>query len=403
MKILYLTIELPWPPDRGARIRDFNLIKQVSRRHDVFLLSLLDSTGQPADSSALEPYCQWIETVELKQRAMADHLKALRSCVRHGRPLAVYDYYRQELAEKLANLVGDSDIDIIQFEHSFFAPYIDVLPKGYKGKTVLDFHNIGFLQYRRMANLELGWREKAGFRIKSLLMNNWEGRYAQRFHHCLATSEIDAALLKTRAPNLNVTVIPNGVDTGTIQQLDESPESLTLLIIGTIGYPPNRDSAFYFFRDIFPLIERQIPEVKLLIAGHSPPKKVEELGRHENIEVPGSISDVLPLYQKSLITVVPLRGGSGTRLKIIESMAMGRPVVSTTIGCEGLDVVDGKHLLIADSPLDFANAVIQLLQNRDLRARIIANARRLVETHYDWKTIGEKLLSVYQEIDINKG
>jgi glycosyltransferase involved in cell wall biosynthesis len=159
----------------------------------------------------------------------------------------------------------------------------------------------------------------------------------------------------------------------------------------------------YFTREILPLIERQIPEATLLVAGHAPPNKVIRLNHRKNIHVIGSVLDVFPIYQKSLLTVVPLRGGGGTRLKIVESMALGRPVVSTTIGCEGLEVVDGKHLLIADSPADFANAVIRLLRDRSLRAMIAANARSLVESRYDWETIGKTLASVYQRHDRERG
>lgn len=403
MNILFVTFGLPWPPERGARIRDFNLIKQTSRYHDVFLLSLLDPTGQSPDTSALAPYCHWIETVEPKRRKIIEHLQVIFSNIRHGRPLAVYDFFRQELAKKLVELLSDQDIDIVQFEHSFFAPYIDVLEKGYQGKTVLDFHNVGFQQYRRMAGLELGWGKKASFWIKSVLMRNWESLYARRFHHCLATSEIDATLLKTQAPGLKVSVIPNGIDTSTNQLLDEPTACTTLLIIGTIGYPPNLDSVIYFCSEILPLIEQQIPEVRLMVVGHAPPKKVKELGKRPNIDVLGSVLDVLPCYQNACITVVPLRGGGGTRIKIIESMALGRPVVSTTIGCEGLNVVDGMHLLIGDSPSEFSNAVIRLLKDRPLRARIVANARSLVETYYDWEKIGGKLLGIYQECGQERG
>lgn len=397
MNVLFLTCGLPWPPDRGARIRDFNLIKQVSRYHRVSLLSLLDPTGQPADASGLEPFCARVETVEPERRSIWGHLNSGWRHLRAGRPLAVHDFYFEGVARKLRRSVDSGDVDLVQFEHSFFAPYIDALPGHHGCITVLDFHNIGFQQYRRMPGLALKPGEKLVFWLKSMLMRGWEARYARRFDACLATSAPDAGLLRVEAPGLPVSVIPNGVDTDHYPFLADA-DGAALLLVGTIGYPPNRDAALFFCREILPLVERRTPEVVLNIVGHAPPPEIRAWASRPNIEVTGPVPDVRPYYQEAALTVVPLRAGGGTRLKILESMALGRAVVSTTVGCEGLDVVDGEHLLIADSAPGFAAAVTRLLRDRPLRREIARNARNLVKRRYDWGMIGENLAELYDRI-----
>jgi glycosyltransferase involved in cell wall biosynthesis len=165
-----------------------------------------------------------------------------------------------------------------------------------------------------------------------------------------------------------------------------------------MGYPPNADAVLYFCRDILPLIEREVPDVRLLIVGHAPPQPVRRLADRHNVTVTGSVPDILPYYRQAKVSIVPLRGGGGTRLKILESMALGRPVVSTSIGCEGLDVDDGIHLEIADRPAEFAGSVIRLLREPARREQIATAARRRMEECYDWSIIAEKLLALYEEL-----
>jgi glycosyltransferase involved in cell wall biosynthesis len=153
-----------------------------------------------------------------------------------------------------------------------------------------------------------------------------------------------------------------------------------------------------FARSILPRIRAFVPDVKLFVVGHAPPARVKALGREPGIEVTGYVNDILPYYRLSKVTVVPLRAGGGTRLKVLESMALGRAVVSTTVGCAGLEVCHGVHLLIADHPQQFADCVVQLLGDDALRTELVGNARRLVEQHYDWSTIGRRLASAHREI-----
>jgi sugar transferase (PEP-CTERM/EpsH1 system associated) len=398
MNVLFVTLNLPYPPDRGPRIRDFFLIKEVARKYDVLLLSLLEDAAQLPYRPEMRRYCRVVEAVVAGRHPPTEVLRAAWQGWRAGRPAATWLFYDEEMAYKIQEMVAEHDVDIIQIEHSFLAPYVDAIPRGSGCKTVLDLHNIGFAQYRRMIGLDIGAGEKLGFVLKWWLMRGWEVRYAQRFDCCLVVSPGDAALLRAQNPRLSVAVIPNGVDSSLYQPLPEPGQGNTLLLIGTIRYPPNRDAVLWFADRILPLIERRVPDVKLLVVGHVPTEQVQRLARRGNVIVTGSVADVVPYYQAARVSVVPLRGGGGTRLKVLESMALGRPVVSTSIGCEGLDVVDGEHVLIADGPAEFAAAVIRLLEDGELRARMRDQAWQLVRKQYDWASIAGRLTDVYQSL-----
>jgi glycosyltransferase involved in cell wall biosynthesis len=154
----------------------------------------------------------------------------------------------------------------------------------------------------------------------------------------------------------------------------------------------------YFCRSILPLVRREVPNVRLVVVGHSPTLQVRSLAARDDVVVTGSVPDVIPHYRQARVAVVPLRGGGGTRLKILEAMALGRPVVSTSLGCEGLAVIDQEHILIADTPAEFASRVVQLLADADLRRVMTVKARSLVEAQYDWPIISQKLLALYRDL-----
>jgi len=261
------------------------------------------------------------------------------------------------------------------------------------------FHNITSQQYGRLSLVEKRWGRKLRTWINSVTMGYWEPRYAEKFDRSATVSEADRQLLLKANPRLHVDIIPNGVDTENFQPLPLPDEKAmpSLMFIGNMGYPPCVDAALYFCKEIFPLIRRKIPTAEFWIVGRSPRPEVLELDG-DGVHVTGQVEGVIPYYQQSTICVVPLRAGGGTRLKILEAMALGRPVVSTTIGCEGLEVVDGQNILIADTPEQFTEKVMRLFNDKELYRSISTNGRRLVETSYGWDKISERLMEVYKEM-----
>jgi glycosyltransferase involved in cell wall biosynthesis len=219
----------------------------------------------------------------------------------------------------------------------------------------------------------------------------------ERFGRCIAVSEGDKHLMISRNPRLQIDVVPNGIDTQLFQPIPYQNNSQVLLFIGNMDYRPNIDAISYFCKQILPLIKNEAPLVEVCIAGLNPAPEVLGLAG-EGIRVTGTVEDLHPYYAQSAVCIVPLRAGGGTRLKILEAMALGRPVVSTSIGCEGLDVQDGEHLFIADTPGDFANRVLYLLNESAVRESIIRNGRELVEQRYDWDVVAQQLLRIYREV-----
>lgn len=397
MRILFATLGVPYPPDRGNRQRDYHLIRRVARRHDVSLVILRTGIDEAEHARRhLETFCAPVELVEatptraLSRRA-AEHLWARR-------PLATFPYWSDEMAERVRATAAALAPDVVQVEHSFLAPYVDVLPRGARAKTVLCLHNIGSLQYRSMLQMRLSPRERVLYFLKWLAMLRWEARAARRFDRVVVVSQSERDALRRTDPRLAVSVVENAVDTTALAPLPDPTRPDTLLFVGTFTYPPNVDAALHLGRDIFPLVRRAVPEARLLLVGHEPTEEVRALANLPGVTVDGAAADPRPAYAQASVAVAPLRAGGGTRLKILESMALGRPVVSTRLGAQGLDVVDREHLVLADTPGEIAAAVVHLLRDGPLRTRLTASARRLVERRYDWDHSAAALLGVYGEL-----
>jgi glycosyltransferase involved in cell wall biosynthesis len=315
-----------------------------------------------------------------------------------GRPLVTWPYWSRSLETKLRSLVSSGAVQILQIEHSFLAPFRDAVPDGSPCRTILSFHNFGETQARSMLGMHSGALEKLGLLVKALLMRGWEARHAAHFDRCLVVSEIEAQRLRAGAAGTAVSLVPNGVDTAALRPLPEAAAGKRLIFVGHLRYPPNIDAVRFLARHILPALRARIPDAHLTVVGESAPRVLREFSGRDDIHLVGRAACPVPYYRDAHVAVVPLRAGGGTRLKILEAMALGRPVVSTPLGCEGLAVEDGKHLLVAKDAEDFAAAVALLLTDRALAARLTQQARALVESDYDWTAIAERLLGVYDEL-----
>ncbi|MFC1704251.1 glycosyltransferase family 4 protein [Candidatus Omnitrophota bacterium] len=397
MKILIISNSLPFPPNTGEKIRNFNLIKRLSNHHKVSLVSLITPEVEDSLISELRKYCASVETVVLKKRSKMSHLPGVIWCLLSGKPLDATFTFLREMGEKIGRLEDDEHFDIIQIEHSFMAPYIKAIPKNSSAKRVLVFHNIGFIQFMRMYKVEKNFYKRVRFLFNWIPMRRWEAHVAENFDKCLATSSFDKRILQTINQRLDIAVIPNGVDTQLHTPLPKAESARNLLYMGTMDYHPNIDAVLYFYKEIFPKIKKNISDCKLFIVGRRPPQAIRDLQRDKSVEVVGFVENIQPFYEQSAVSIVPLRAASGTRLKILESMALGRPVVSTSVGCEGLNVAHKKNILVADNPSSFARNVTELLTDSMLWQRIRNDARKFVEENYSWDGIAEQLLETYAE------
>jgi polysaccharide biosynthesis protein PslH len=396
--ILIVTYDLPYPTHSGGSVRTFNLIKQISRHYPVSLVCLAEAPAEAEQLQQLQLYCDRVDVVVRKKRPKWQHLPGVARSWLNGWPLEFFALNHDELSAKIHEIADTWGAEVLHITPSYLAPYVESLPRLSKCKKILDFHDVGSMAYDRMYRLDVGVKLKLRFFLRWLLARRWEPKYPERFDVCTVVSTVERQVLKSANPRLNVAVIENGVDTATLQPLPQSSGGNTVVFVGSMLYGPNIDGALYFCNSILPLIRRRAPDVKLVIVGRDPPPQVCALAERGGVTVTGRVPDTVPYYQRSQVSIVPLRGAGGTRLKILESMALGRPVVTTSLGCEGLNVADQENILIADTPARFAERVIQLLTDKDLRDRIAGNARRLVVTQYDWSVIGEKLVSVYDHV-----
>lgn len=396
VKVLFISDYLPYPPISGDRIRIYNLIRRVARQHQVSLVGFLQTLDEADGVSHMQEFCYRVETVNLPRRHKLARLPGLLRYVLTGKPFDFEFLSSGELADKIWRLSSRDDFDIVHIEQSRMALYLEALPSGVRPKCVLAFQNVASSQYERISNIELTPARRIRARLHSRMLRRWEPRYAERFDRCVTVSEVDQRLLLLANPSLQVDVVPNGVDTQLYQPLALEGTQPALLLIGNMSYAPCADGAIWFCNRILPHIRGFLPEVQVWIVGISPPPQVVGLSG-DGVHVTGRVEDVVPYYRRSTVSVVPLRAGGGTRLKILEAMALGRPVVSTAIGCEGLDVEDGQHLLIADAPEQFAEKTVRLVTDKVLYKRIVTEARRLVVTEYDWDVIARRLMNVYSK------
>jgi glycosyltransferase involved in cell wall biosynthesis len=315
-----------------------------------------------------------------------------------GRPLAAAPYFNEALASKLRQVVSSRAVDVVQIEHTFMAAYARELPADARRKTILSLHNVGARQYRTMLRMKASPQEHVFHLVMWLSMLRREARYAQSFDHCLVVSPSELRHMQALNPDITLSLIENGIDTSLLQPPPDAAEGNDLLFVGYMRYLPNLDAVTYFCDAILPLIKQRIPDASLAVVGNTQGADIRRLQGLKDVRIVGKVDDVSPFYRNSRIAVVPLRAGGGTRLKILEAMALGRPVVTTSLGCEGLAVEDGTHLMIADTADEFAACVVRLLSDRSFCNRLAKNARELVESRYDWSVIGRKLISIYEHL-----
>lgn len=390
MKILFLTLGYPSSSGGGAQVRDYHLFSRIAQTDRVWVVALMDDAVARSLESHHEPWCQAIYTVPIATSLRSRLASRLPRHFGAGRPLATLPFIDRRSQAQCLDVISSCQPDLVQIEHSFLAPYLDVSRPHCA--TVLSLHNVGTMQYRRMARLAPFGPRRLGAQIKSRLMRGWEIREARRFDEVVVVSETDAKYL--RRHGLGSHVVHNGVDTMACKQIAPARNSTNLLFVGNLSYEPNVDGVEWFCESVLPRIQAMVPSTTLTVIGHSPPGRIRELAGRGGITVVGSVGDVEPFYRSSAIAIVPLRAGSGTRIKILEAMSFGRTVVSTSIGSEGLSVVDGHHLLLADEATEFAARIVRLLRSPGERQRIVRAARRLVEQKYEWNRSAETLRTV---------
>jgi sugar transferase (PEP-CTERM/EpsH1 system associated) len=396
LRILLLSPWMPWPPHDGGRIRVLNTLRHLSRRHHVTLLA---PSRTPADAQAaveLRQTCEAVVTADLPADARSVIGRALRAALAR-RPLIEGIHYSRAMAQAVRRLTAGASFDVVQVEFSWFAPYLRALGPGCRARTVLTLHNVESLRFARelRAATTLGRRLALGW--DRLFGDGWERRAVAGVDAVVVVSEAERRWVETVAPGALVTLAPNGVDTGYFRPATPSRGG-TLVFTGAMDYPPNVDAVLWFWHEVWPRLRQRHPALRLEVVGRTPDARVRALNGEAGTRITGEVDDVRMFLAQASAVVVPLRAGAGTRLKILEAMAMGRPVVSTTLGAEGLDVVNGTSILLADTPADLAAAVDSVLASPELARRLGEAGRRLAESRYDWERCLGSLDVLYERL-----
>ncbi len=397
MRILVIANTIPYPPVSGGRVRTYNLLERVARRHEVWLACHLHAPEEAAGVPHMESICARVATALLERRSPLAHLPGIARYAATGRPPELKFLHAPDLARTVAAWSREVGFDVIQIEESRMALYNEALPADLQAARLLTFYDVAFHQSTRIARVEANAVARVRAQLHGAIMRRWEPRYAERFDRCLVVSDDDRWRLATANPRLRIEVVPNGVDVAAYRPLGWEGSRPDILFIGNMSYRPCIDAAAYLVKRVLPLVRRCVPDAELWIVGAGPTAEVRALAG-DGVHVTGQVDDVVPYYARCGVCVVPLRAGGGTRLKILEAMALGRPVVSTTLGCEGLEMTPSEHLLVADDQEGLASATVRLLTDASARDRLVARARRLVVARYDWDAIAERMLAVYADV-----
>lgn len=391
-RILALTSRLPYPPREGHQLRSWHLLRALASAHEVTLLSFVRSDDAPDECAPLRETVHRLETFPiLAERSRATLAMSLARSVLGDRPFVAEKYASLRLRARVAELAGDADL-----VHVDMLPLMGVVA-GVPAcpPIVLNAHNVEHRLLRQRAAMETGAPRRLFLRGQIAKLAAFERAACQRASRVLACSHDDADELALLAPRTPVSVVPNGVD---VDRIDAAPrlqaQPRQLVFVGQMGWFPNRDGVAWFFDEVLPRILAERPRARFVVVGKSQGLEVPERVA-DAVRLTGFVDDVASVVRASAICVVPLRSGSGTRLKVLEAMACGTPIVSTRIGAQGIELTHGGDVLFADGAADFAAAVVGLLDDPARAAALGRAARALAVARYDWNTIGRGLLDVY--------
>lgn len=399
LSVAFVSHFVPYPPIGGAFQRNYNLLRLIAREHDVHLVAVRHKKVVYASVSiedalaALRPLCASLELVDLSHRTgpAALALGSARSMAT-GEALSVRLYRSDALRSAIRGVVARVRPAVLQLDTIGLAQYLD---EAAGAATVVGHHNVESAFLQRRVAFERNPLARVFFRHEAARLADYERAMCPRADVNVMVSNDDAAQL-ARETGGRVAVVSNGVDIEAFVPVHRQPGSRTLVFAGRQDQPANRDAIRHFARTAWPAIRAAVPDARLLVVGANPPADVQALASERaGIEVTGFVADVRPYFERAAAVVIPLRDGGGTRLKVIDAMALGMPVLSTTFGVSGLDLEPDRDVLLADDPAAFAAQAARLFNDVDLQARLGGRARAIAEARFGWPRIAADLSAVY--------
>lgn len=378
MRILFLCHRFPYPPNRGGKIRPFNMIRHLSGRHSVVVGSLAHSGEELKEGSGLAAYCDAViaEVVPNSVR-WGNACRALLSAT----PSSVAYFWSVRLRQRIEAAARDVGFDAAIVHCAFAAQYAAGIPAKFRMLDFGDLDSSKWFDYAQCRSFPLSW----GYGLEARKLRRYEKKVAREFHYCTLTTQGELEEFKSLNLALPYSVIPNGVDSSYFRPNRQGGGGGPVIVfLGRMDYFPNIDGVSYFIREIWPKIRSTVPTAELRIIGSNPVRAVRKLERMTGVSVTGHVPDVRPYLSDARVSVAPLRMARGTQNKILESMAMGLPVVATPQAAKGIQAMPQKHFLVGENPESFAKWVIEVLQRPDLQESLSEAGRKKVEEVHAW-------------------
>jgi len=392
MKILQITPRLPYPLVDGGSIESYNTIKYLALRgHDITLISLVVERKKVPE---LEKYCKLISIEKDTKNNFLGYIFNIFS----NTPYTISKYLSNNIKKKIRELLKKSKFEIIVLNQLHTAHYGLFIKEELNLPVVLREQNVETIIMKRFYknNKNLFIKLYAYLQYKKLY--KYESKICEIFDRCIMITKNDEKIMKEMNPNLKTNVIPAGVDTLYFFPLKVREEAFSIVSVASMDWLPNVEGIKWFCDEVYPLIRKIIPNVKLYIVGKNPPNIIKKLNNRNNIIVTGYVKDVRDYLAKGQVFIVPLKTGGGMRIKILQALAMEKAVVSTSIGCEGIEVINGKNIYIANNEEKFAKKVVFLLNNKNERRKIGEEGIKLINKRYRWEKIVDDLEKEYKAI-----
>lgn len=406
MRILFVTEQFPYPLDNGGNVRTFNLMRGLASAHELTLIALAPAHAGESDLEAVARLCREVRLVPSVRRGKLREAWRLCSSMRKGESFVLERHraasFGAQIARVLSHPARKASYDVVHFNHLDTAIYESLVPAG--TLRVLDEHNVVCNQVATTAGTEHRTLRRAVLRREHRRLRSIEARLCDRMDYCLVCSDPDAQSLRALGVESPLAVVPNGVDLTGFTPVEGPHRGNDVVFVGALDYDPCEKGVWFFCTQILQRLRRYVPDVRFVAVGRNPSLRLRRLAASdEGIVLTGRVDDVRPFVRAASVSVAPLLSGSGTRLKILESLAAGTPVVTTTMGVEGIKAVSGEHLLVADEPEAFALAVRSIIADESLAGRLRRQGRELVESEYGWPPICDRLLEVYEELSRSAG
>jgi glycosyltransferase involved in cell wall biosynthesis len=397
-RVLYLTQVLPYPLSTGARTRQYYVLRHLSQSHEVTLVSFVRDDDKPEHIAHLQSVCHAVYTAPIARSRWRD-LRAVVKGLPTRQPFVIVRDEFKSMQNLLARLMTETPFDVVHADQVSMSWY-GLMGRG--PRRVLDLHNAMYLVTERLAHNDPSAIKRLVLQREARALAHYEAELCAKYDQVTFVTDEDRCLIEQQVkaqrivvPADRFTTIPICIDPTDKPVIRPGPHPHRIVALGVMYWPPNAEGTLWFAREVWPQLRAQFPEAIFTVIGKNPPDELKQLHGRDNIEVLGFVADLEQVLAEAAVFVVPLRAGGGMRVKILDTWCWGLPIVSTTIGAEGLEIRDGENILIADEPAALVQAASRAYQDRNLNQRLRLNGRRWVEDNYDWRQIYTAWDAVY--------